>query len=117
MALTGTASHSVFRDIENEFYYFKKKATKAIYANDMRRKNLEIYVRRFADKQNDGADIFEALSENIFHTILGVNNKKTLVFTKTKKGRSKDLTASACISLSQRFNDLGKEYNHSKETV
>lgn len=111
MALTGTASHSVFRDIENEFYYFKKKATKAIYANDMRRKNLEIYVRRFVDKQNDGADIFEALSENIFPTILGVNNKKTLVFTKTKKGRSKDLTASACISLSQRFDLLGKEYN------
>lgn len=111
MALTGTASHSVFRDIENEFYYFKKKATKAIYANDMRRNNLEIYVRRFADKQNDGSDIFEALSENIFPTILGVNNKKTLVFTKTKSGRSRDLTASACISLSQRFVALGKEYD------
>lgn len=115
MALTGTASHSVFRDIENEFYYFKKKPTKAIFANDMRRKNLTIYVQRFSGSRENGSDIFQALSDNIFPTLLGNNSKKTLVFTKTKNGRNKDETASACIALSERFSNLAKE--HKRENV
>ncbi len=110
MALTGTASHSVFRDIENEFFYFKKKATKAIYANDMRRTNLNIHVQRFTNKENDETGIFGALRDNLLPTLLGKNKKKTLVFTKTKRSRANDVTASACMSLSQYFDLMGKEY-------
>ena len=56
MALTGTASHSVFRDIENEFYYLKQKATRSIFAEDMRRPNLALHVQKFeynAEEQDD----------------------------------------------------------------
>lgn len=110
MALTGTASHSVFRDIENEFFYFKKKATKAIYANDMRRTNLQIFVKCFDNKAANGMDILEELSDNLIPTILGTNKKKTLVFTKTKTARANDISASACISLSHYFTVLAEKY-------
>lgn len=111
MALTGTASHSVFRDIENEFYYFKKKPTKAIFANDMRRTNLTIYVKKFNDNRDSGSNIFQELSDEILPTLIGHNKKKTLIFTKTKNGKSKDGAASACIPLCDYFSNLAKDHN------
>ncbi len=120
MALTGTASHSVFRDIENEFYYFKHKHTKSIFASDMRRSNLQIHVQMFSNEDNheekhekndeDERTIFQELKDNLLPTIVGENKKKTIVFTKTKRGRMNDETASACISLSYYFDYLGKKY-------
>ena len=106
MALTGTASHSVFKDIENEFYYFKKKPTKAIFATDMRRNNLTIHVEKFVDNKESGNDIFQALRDNILPTLLGLDQKKTIVFTKTKRAKAKDETASACINLCGCFNRI-----------
>lgn len=74
MALTGTASHSVFRDIENEFYYLKQRATRSIFADDMRRPNLALHVQKFeddaekqrsyAEKQRSYADFFESLKKD-----------------------------------------------------
>ncbi len=90
MALTGTASHRVFEDIDCEFQNFKKKKTKAIFADSMRRDNLTIYIERTNDK-------FKELIDNITPTLIGVNNDKTLVFTKKKK--SLDSYDSACITL------------------
>lgn len=90
MALTGTASHRVFEDIDCEFQNFKKKKTNAIFANSMRRDNLTIYIER-------PNDIYKEVIDNITPTLIGVNNEKTLVFTKKKKGYS--LYDSACITL------------------
>lgn len=111
MALTGTASHSVFRDIENEFYYFKNKHTNSIFADDMRRTNLDITVKKFVDHVGDNYDIFQAVTENIFPTLRGINKKKTLVFTKTKNsGKSEKFQyASACIPLCKKFKEMCKD--------
>lgn len=109
MALTGTASHSVFRDIENEFYYFKKKPTKSVFADDMRRTNLNIYVKKFEDNRLSGNSIFDELRKEILPTIKGYNKDKTLIFTKTKTARATDPEASACIPLSKYFSDLASE--------
>lgn len=114
MALTGTASHSVFEDIKNEFYYFKKKPVKAIYANDMRRTNLNIFVKKFTENSEKSNDIFDELTKEILPTLECKNNIKTLVFTKTKHSRSVEVTASACIPLWAYFSNLAKENKHEK---
>ena len=93
MALTGTASHRVFEDIDCEFQTFKQKRTNAIFADNMRRDNLTIYIEQPIDK-------FQELINNISPTLIGVNNDKTLIFTKTKNGRN-----SACIPLTHRVKE------------
>lgn len=107
MALTGTASVSVFRDIENEFVFFKKSAIPAVFAESMKRENLVTHIERFSN----GSDMFEALKNNIKSTIEGDDKTKTLVFTKTKGGRSKDKTASACLALGERFRNMAGNKN------
>ena len=90
MALTGTASHRVFEDIDCEFQTFKKKKTNAIFAENMRRDNLTILIQKTDNK-------YKELVDNIAPTLLGINQDKTLVFTKKKKSYEK--TDSACVTL------------------
>ena len=95
MALTGTASHRVFEDIDCEFQSFKKKKTKAIYAENMRRDNLTVIIQRTNEK-------YKELKDNIAPTLLGVNKDKTLIFTKKKNEAYRKINEepqSACISL------------------
>lgn len=106
MALTGTASHRVFEDINNEFLNFKKKKTNAIFAENMRRDNLTIVIQRTDD-------IYKELIDNISPTFFGINKDKTLVFTKTKKP-FKTPTDSACISLVEK---IKTEYGVDKELI
>ena len=97
MALTGTASHRVFEDINNEFLNFKKKKTNAIFAENMRRDNLTIVIQRTDD-------IYKELIDNISPTFFGINKDKTLVFTKKKNPNNlKNPTDSACISLTAKI--------------
>lgn len=93
MALTGTASHRVFEDIDCEFQHFKNKKTKAIFADNMRRDNLTIIIQKTNSK-------YKELIDNISPTLLNINNDKTLVFTKKKKSTWNDIDGSACINLS-----------------
>lgn len=90
MALTGTASHRVFEDIDCEFQNFKHKKTNAIFADNMRRDNLTISIQRTNDK-------YKELIDNISPTLLGINKDKTLIFT--KKRSSPDFLDSACETL------------------
>lgn len=108
MALTGTASHRVFEDIDCEFQNFKKKKTKAIFADSMRRDNLTIYIERPSDK-------FKELIDNITPTLIGVNHDKTLVFTKKKKGF--DAYDSACITLVETIKHDYDEIIKNKDSV
>lgn len=101
MALTGTASHRVFEDIDCEFQNFKKKKTNAIFADNMRRDNLTIFIQRTNDK-------YKELIDNISPTLFGVNKDKTLIFTKKKNSRKDDETDSACITLT---NTIKKDTN------
>lgn len=91
MALTGTASHRVFEDIDCEFQNFKKKKTNAIFADNMRRDNLAVYIQKTNDK-------YKELIDNISPTLFGVNKDKTLIFTK-KKNNKYNIYDSACITL------------------
>ena len=91
MALTGTASHRVFEDIDCEFQNFKKKKTQAIFADNMRRDNLSIFIEKTGNK-------YKELIDNISPTLFGVNKDKTLVFTK-KKNNNKNPYDSACTTL------------------
>lgn len=91
MALTGTASHRVFEDIDCEFQNFKKKKTNAIFADNMRRENLTIFISRTEDK-------YKELIDNISPTLFGINKDKTLIFTKKKNNNSNPFD-SACITL------------------
>jgi len=105
MALTGTASHRVFEDIDCEFRNFKQKKTVAIFADNMRRDNLTVIIEKTNDK-------YKAMYENIIPTLIGVNDDKTLIFTKKKKlALGEDDTASACFPLSQKV----KEKSESKD--
>lgn len=97
MALTGTASHRVFDDISCEFENFKQKKTNAIFADNMGRDNLTVYIERPENK-------FEELINNIYPTLSDVNNEKTLVFTKAKKATINN--DSACITLVATINKL-----------
>ncbi len=108
MALTGTASHRVFEDIDCEFQNFKKKKTKAIFADSMRRDNLTIYIERPNDK-------YKQLIDNITPTLIGVNHDKTLVFTKKKK--SFDSYDSACITLVETIKHDYDEIIKNKDSV
>lgn len=101
MALTGTASHRVFEDIDCEFQNFKKKKTNAVFANSMRRDNLTIYIEKTEDK-------YKELIDNISSTLFGINSDKTLVFTKKKK--SNNPLDSACITLT---NTIKTQFNNS----
>ena len=94
MALTGTASHRVFEDIDCEFQNFKKKKTKAIFADNMRRDNLTIFIQKTNEK-------YKKLIDNISPTLLGINKDKTLIFTKKKRANSDNTTDSACITLTE----------------
>ena len=94
MALTGTASHRVFEDIDCEFQNFKKKKTKAIFADNMRRDNLTIFIQKTNEK-------YKKLIDNISPTLLGINKDKTLIFTKKKRANSDNITDSACITLTE----------------
>ncbi len=95
MALTGTASHRVFEDIDCEFQTFKKKKTTAIFADNMRRDNLTILIQRTDDK-------YKELIDNISPTLLGVNKDKTLIFTK-KKSNLYNEKDSACVTLTEKI--------------
>lgn len=91
MALTGTASHRVFEDIDCEFQNFKKKKTTAIFADNMRRDNLTIVIQKTNDK-------YKELIDNISPTLFEINKDKTLIFTKMKNS-PRDIYDSACITL------------------
>ncbi|MBR4002812.1 MAG: RecQ family ATP-dependent DNA helicase [Clostridia bacterium] len=93
MALTGTASHRVFEDIDCEFQNFKKKKTNAIFADNMRRDNLTVFIQKTYDK-------YKELKDNISSTLFGINKDKTLVFTKKKNNRYNKFD-SACITLAE----------------
>lgn len=97
MALTGTASHRVFEDIDCEFQTFKKKKTNAVFADNMRRDNLTILIQRTDDK-------YKELIDNIAPTLLGINKDKTLIFTK-KKSNNRDNKDSACVTLTKKIKD------------
>lgn len=96
MALTGTASHRVFEDIDCEFQNFKNKKTNAIFADNMRRDNLTIIIRRTENK-------YQELIDNISSTLIGTNKDKTLIFTKKKNSGNYNNTDSACISLTNKI--------------
>lgn len=103
MALTGTASHRVFNDIDAEFQTFKSKKTTAVFAYDMARGNLEIMVKETRDKYAD-------LLVSVLPTLEGKNGDKTLIFTKTKRGRKSEPHSSACIDLPEEIkNEYGEE--------
>jgi ATP-dependent DNA helicase RecQ len=104
MALTGTASHRVYEDIKNEFFYFKKKDTYVVQAESMRRKNLKVLVECVED-------IYNATVSTILPTLIGVKNDKILVFTKKKNGNQiYHPHDSACISLVEEIkNDFAQE--------
>lgn len=110
MALTGTASHRVFEDVDCEFQNFKKKKTNAIFADNMRRDNLSIFIEKTNNK-------YKELIDNIASTLIGVNSDKTLVFTKTKNGRFKDKESSACISLVDEIKNDDKFINKINEDI
>lgn len=110
MALTGTASPSALKDIENEFYYFKQKVVPTISAETMRRDNLNVVVKSFSEQ----FDMYNALFDTLYRTLAGRDNKKTLVFTKTKRARTKDLCASACLSLCERLSEESKQLTSKK---
>lgn len=112
MALTGTASHRIFEDISCEFSYFKGKKIEAIFAENMRRDNLNITI-----KKTDYP--YENLKSIIFPTLKEENNKKTLIFTKTKKNFY-DNKSSACITLcSTILNEINDKdlQNKTKEKI
>lgn len=107
MALTGTASHRVFEDIDCEFRNFKQKKTTAIFADNMRRENLSVLIEKTDNK-------FKVMYENIIPTLIGANNDKTLIFTKKKKlVFGEDDTASACFTLAEKVK-LNNELNDVK---
>lgn len=95
MALTGTASHRVFEDIDCEFQNFKKRRTRAVFAENMRRDNLTIFIQKTDDK-------YKELIDNISPTLFGINEDKTLIFTKKKKAGF-DPTDSACVTLTEKI--------------
>ena len=104
MALTGTASHRVFEDIDCEFQNFKKKKTTAVFADDMRRDNLTIFIQKTDNK-------YKELLDNISPTLFGVNKDKTLIFTKKKNSYIE--TDSACVTLKEKIEKDLSEKLHS----
>ena len=111
MALTGTASNSVFKDLRNELSYFKKKEIEAIFAQNMGRDELNIHIHSFESIEIGERNIFRALEDNLLPTLKGEDERKTLVFTKTaNKPYGKDNTFSACIVLSNEFQRRQREF-------
>jgi len=108
MALTGTASHRVFDDIDVEFSLFKNKKTKAIFAKDMERPNLSVNV---VEAENL-SEKYQFLKGEIYDTLHKKNDDKTLVFTKLKKGASWKKYESSCIFLVQ---EIKEELQYDKE--
>ncbi len=107
MALTGTASHRVFEDINCELFTFTNKPINSIFAETMRRNNLSIFIQATKGSQHKYRELIDCIAP----TLMGVNRDKTLVFTKKKNGYKQ--YDSACVSL---VNEIKTEYSDRFDT-